>query len=143
MSTTKTAKAYIVRILSVIVFNTLVLTCLVIATNCKPDAYIENLFGLVNKYIPFLGLGREHKFSDTTIVKNIYVLNAIYLVILVSGAINLFLIYIQIVEPTTEAEAEAEVEDAKKEDVKDEAEALKSQDNKDEAEADTNNISNA
>ena len=120
MSSTKNAKGYIMYKLCVVIFNNVLLTSLVIAANYLPDADV--------------GVG---KFSDTTIVKNLYILNTIFIVVLVSGAVSLFLTYIQIVEPTAEAEY------AKNENAKDETKDEKKDNVDDEAEDDTANSSNA
>ena len=129
MSSTKTAKAYIMLKLYIFVYNSVTLTCLVIAVNCSPDAKIYNIFG------------PPHKFSDTAIVKNLHILNTIYLVILFSGAINLFLVYIQIVEPTADSEAEAATEEAKNEEAMDKTEDTKEEDVKYDAETKEENSS--
>ena len=73
----------------------LIFTVLTITANLHPDASVPSLkfsdSGIVNIY--------SLKFSDTVIVQNIYLLNYIYITVMISGAINVVLIYIQIVMP--------------------------------------------
>ena len=68
-----------------IISNLLILTGLTITANLHPDATIPS---------PTPSL-HAVKFSDAAIVQNIYILNYIYIIVMLSGAISLVLVYIQ------------------------------------------------
>ena len=72
-----------------IISNLLILTGLTITANLHPEATIPS-------FSPSL---HAVKFSDAAIVQNIYLLNYIYIIVMLSGAISLVLVYIQIVLP--------------------------------------------
>ena len=104
----KKMKWFVSITISAILTWLLILTGLTITANVHPNALallpnlplrdIFPLLILLNAPLPRLG----DKLSDSAIVQDIFLLNAIYTTVMISGAIYTILVYIQIVRPFNE-----------------------------------------